>query len=172
MSQMFLSLFRFNPPYLSPMVPVYCVPFLFGSWGSADLPRLILSALGQTQSCPCLVIQHPYERAREGEELKPVPPRTTTPKKFKNKHENCFGPRSEALAKPFNGDTMDPLSEPCPSAATNHAALALDSWLEKGTVASSPAVKTMTQNFSPAWIQNLGTLQLLETIAMGLHWDP
>lgn len=90
------------------MVPVYYVPFLFGSWGSADLPGLILSALGQTQSCPCLVTHLPYERARKGQELKPVPSRIGSPKRFKNKHENCFGPCSEALAKPFSGDTMEP----------------------------------------------------------------
>lgn len=46
--------------------------------------------------------------------------------------------------------------------------LALDFCLERETVAPSRAVETMTQNLSPARIQNLGTLQLLEAITLGL----
>lgn len=135
MSQMFPPLFRFNPPYLFPLlVPVYYVLFLFGSWVSADLPHLILSALGQTQSCPCLVNQLSSERAGEREELKSALPRTASPKRFKNKQESCFGPRSEALAKPFSGDTMvlgGPILTALSSAAGKRVAVALDSSLKR-----------------------------------------
>lgn len=97
------------PIYLPPtnQVPVYYVPFQSGSWGSTNPPRPILSALGKTQSCLYLVIQLLYRRAREGKELKPALLRTASPKRFKNKHENCFEVHLEALTKSFSGDTME-----------------------------------------------------------------
>lgn len=45
-------------------------------------------------------------------------------------------------------------------------AWALDSCFEERTVVPVGAVRTMTQNFFSAHSQNLGMLQLLETIAL------